>query len=302
MLDNNTPADAGEQHRTDNATASDWFHKKVIRSRLGVFSEVVTVTPEIARHLLSVNAGNRRVISSHVARMASDMRDGLWVLNGESIKVSRDGRLCDGQNRLHAVVLADTSIDTVVTFGIDHDTRFTTDQGVAKTVGDYLTMEWDGIANASLCASVSRMLLGYRLGIKTDYLAGGGARKTLTKVRIRKEYKDNQKSIDNAVHFVAGKEVSKALGGKSVIATALVLMRRYSPSAEDFITKYISGADLSEGSPILAARDRMIREPGMRMDDRIKLLLKAFDAWLEDRTVTRFMVKTRKDAGKKRAA
>lgn len=292
MLDiaNHTAADAGGQSDLISKTAADWFHYTVIRSRREVFSEVVDVTLEIARLFLGGNEANRSVTPSHVAKLAADITDDRWDLNGESIKIARDGRLADGQHRCHAVIAADKPIRTVVTFGVDYDSRTTTDQGKSKSVGDYLAMS-HGTTNANNAAATAKMLLMHRLG----YTNTGYAR-AITKTRIYAEYEANKREIDSAVSMLASHQSSRArvLGGPSTLAAALVIMRRISPSADDFIEKFVKGHDLSDGDPILAARDRLMRDTNMRPPEKITLLTKAFAAWLAGRQTTKFLVKARK--------
>jgi len=293
MLDilNSTSADGGGQPALVSKTAADWFHYSVIRSRSGIFSEVVDVTPEIAQILLYGNEKNRHIVGSHVARLSADIVGGRWDLNGESIKVARDGRLADGQHRCLAVIETGIPIRTIVTFGVDYGSRVTTDQVRVKTVGDYLSMS-HGTTNANNAAAAARLLLATRLGLRGD--AGmGGKGNSITKTRIFAEYEEHQKEIDNANSTLGEYRTTRVLGGLSTLIAALVLLRRISPSADDFILKFIKGHDLSAGDPILAARDRMLREK-MTATDRITLLTKAFDAWLAGRTATKFIVKSRK--------
>lgn len=276
---------------TVHKDTGDWFTERVQRSRSGVFSEVVKLTPDLARLLLAGNKKNRVVNNNHVMRLASDMKGGKWALNGEAIIISKDGYLCTGQHRCHAVIVADVPIMTVMTFGVDYDSRTTNDQGMVKTVANYLSMGDAPVANAAICASAARILLIRRLGVD------GGS--SITKTRIQAEYFANQKAIDTAAAFITGHGVSRVLGGPSMLTAAIVVLRRISPSADDFMLKLIKGNDLSAGDPILVARERFMKEGGMRQSDRMLLIEKAFDAWLDNRKIERIQIKKRIDAGKK---
>lgn len=275
---------------TVHKDTGEWFTSRVERSRAGVFSEVVKLTPDLARLLLAGNKNNRVVNNNHVMRLAADMKDGKWALNGEAIIVSPDGSLCTGQHRCHAVIVANTAIQTVMTFGVDYDTRTTNDQGMAKTVANYLSMSDTPVPNASICASAARILLIRRLGVD------GG--RSITKTRIQAEYFANQKAIDTAATFFTGHKVSRTFGGTSMLTAALVVLRRISPSADDFMLKLIKGNDLSSGDPILVARERFMKDAGMRQGERMVLIERAFDAWLDNRKVERIQIKRRIDAGK----
>ena len=266
-------------------SVADWFHYNVTRSRDGLFSEVTEVTPEKAKLILSGNEANRSVNSSHMRRLASDIKDGLWDLNGESIKIAHDGRLADGQHRCFAVIMAGVPISTVITWGVDYESRITTDQNRPKGVGDYLAMA-HSTENSMCAAAVSRILLSERIGVD---------RKKLTKVRIYTEYEDNKKHIDSAVSKVLSFGKMKPLGGPASVAAALVLLRQASLNADDFIEKFVVGNDLSSGDPILVARDRLMRDQHMKPADKIRLIRKAFEAWSSGRKVDRFQVRSRGD-------
>ena len=62
-------------------------------------TEVVTVTPEMARKLLEQNSRNRKVSKGNYAQVLEAMTAGEWELNGEAIKSAREGTLLDGQHR-----------------------------------------------------------------------------------------------------------------------------------------------------------------------------------------------------------
>lgn len=87
-------------------------------------SEVVCMTPEIAKAYLETNKGNRNVRPSQVAFLANSMTRGDWVLTHQGIAISKDGILIDGQHRLLAVIKANMAIPMMVTYGLDRKTAF----------------------------------------------------------------------------------------------------------------------------------------------------------------------------------
>jgi hypothetical protein len=82
-------------------------------------AQVVTITPEMAEKLLENNDHNRKVTQSRVNEYAQEIKDGMWLNNGESIIVSKSGRLLDGQHRLLAVVKAERSIEALLVEGVE---------------------------------------------------------------------------------------------------------------------------------------------------------------------------------------
>src|SRR5688572_23502672 len=104
-------------------------------------SDIVGITPDIATALLEQNPENRHVSQRQVELFAEDMRHNRWKLNGEAIIIARDGQLNDGQHRLWAVIAAEKTVDMLVVYGVERDTRDTLDMGRQRTSADVLSME-----------------------------------------------------------------------------------------------------------------------------------------------------------------
>ena len=88
---------------------------------------VVTLTPEEATRLLECNTLNRPLNELHVKRIANQIISGKWQFNGDSIKLSDDNQVLDGQHRLWAVVEAQLPIQTVIVKGIKREAFSTID-------------------------------------------------------------------------------------------------------------------------------------------------------------------------------
>ncbi|WP_431490939.1 hypothetical protein [Paraburkholderia fungorum] len=114
------------------------------RGATEVFTITVSMNPVLAQQLLDRNADNRPVRWNGALRCveayARAMVQGEWVINGESIIISSDGFLNDGQHRLHAVIVSGVVVPMQLTFGVERETRRTVDQGAARTPGNVLAM------------------------------------------------------------------------------------------------------------------------------------------------------------------
>lgn len=95
-------------------------------------NQIVNISPEIAEQYLKTNANNRKLNDKRVRQYAEDMSNGKWQLNGESIKFNKSGMLIDGQHRLSAIIKSGTSVQMLVTWGID-DSVTTLDRGQGRT-------------------------------------------------------------------------------------------------------------------------------------------------------------------------
>ena len=81
---------------------------------------IETITPAEATKLLEhVVENNRPIVDRHVQSLARDMSAGKWTLNGETIKISPQGNINDGQHRLWACITANESFKTAVVRGVE---------------------------------------------------------------------------------------------------------------------------------------------------------------------------------------
>ena len=69
-------------------------------------TEVVLVTPLLAKKWLERNTDNRDIRPSVVTGLAESITRGEWVLSHQGIAFAKSGRLLDGQHRLLAIVEA----------------------------------------------------------------------------------------------------------------------------------------------------------------------------------------------------
>jgi len=105
--------------------------------------QVETITPDVAAELLgkSEKFKNRTIRKQHVARLARDMQNGAWQLNGESIKINDAGEAIDGQHRLRACIIAGVPFDTTIARGVPSSAYKTIDHGTPRKFKDTLTIQ-----------------------------------------------------------------------------------------------------------------------------------------------------------------
>lgn len=91
------------------------------------------ITPELAAAYLNKNSVNRNLKDTSIGRLAADMRDGKWRLTHQGIAFYEDGRLSDGQHRLHAIIRSGVSVMMSVTRGLPLVSAGAIDLVVPKT-------------------------------------------------------------------------------------------------------------------------------------------------------------------------
>ncbi len=109
-------------------------------------SDVIEITPEIAKEMLETSPGNRRLRGWYVTLLASAMRRREWRVTSQGIGFDRLGRLRDAHHRLNACIQAGTSFRSVVVFGLQEDAYEVIDTGMVRTYADRLE-ESRGVAD-----------------------------------------------------------------------------------------------------------------------------------------------------------
>jgi len=97
------------------------------------------ITPDIAKFLLSLNIkNNRRISNARVESYAQDMRDDKFA-ETTMITIDENGRLIDGQHRLHAVIKSGKAQWFVVFVGA-HNNQYIFDRGLQRTTAQNAKM------------------------------------------------------------------------------------------------------------------------------------------------------------------
>jgi hypothetical protein len=257
-----------------------WFHAMVTRSSHTVISERVLLTPELASELLHNNPDNRFIRNAKMSQYADDIRAGRWTFNGEPILISKEGLVNDGQHRCSAVIETNLPIDTMMIFGLDRASRITVDQGAAKAAADYMSME--NIPNATVVASVGRLLLAYeRSGGKnfsnSSYISAG---------EIVTRFRDDIYLARSATFAASMHCYAKKLAPPSIIGFCHCLMSRLDPGvADDYLRQVCIGENIRKSDPAFAAREGLFRERLTR-DEKAHLIIRGWNAYRQKRSLS----------------
>lgn len=211
--------------------------------------ERVTMTPEWAAKLLAENPSNRSVSRNTVAAMARDMEHGQFRLNGDAIRVGKDGSLYDGQHRLTACIRANADFETFLITGLDEDDRLTIDRGRPRSVGDNLTLAF-GVSSGKLVAATLRNMVIFA---SQDLAAKPTAAELKTLLDLHPTVPD-----------VAVKMVNVQPARPSVLAAIYYIGANYQKEpekAEEFIKVFKTGIPFyGEGDPAHVLRELLLKE------------------------------------------
>lgn len=266
------------------------------------------VTPELARewidrHVKAVAANrvagggkardNRPIRwgDDGVAGYARDMKAGRWDLNGESVKIARDGTVPDGQHRLYACIEAGVPFPSVVVTGVEPRSQDTIDIGIGRKLADQLAIANE--PNAVVLASVTRWSLRWLHGVRGGTAGGAGSYKP-----TRQEMLDflavTPHLRDATTWAVHARQVFKSVRA-SVYGMAWILLNGTDPiAARVFLDRILDGADLPKGHPVLAFRARIWNsvetQERLSETEQLALIITAWNAWREDKELTRLQL------------
>lgn len=238
-------------------------------------SEIITITPEIAKLWLTIyNKKNRRIYPARIRKYIRDIEAGLWKLNGESIKISDQNILLDGQHRLMAVAQCGRQIETVVTTNIpgEHGVFETIDAGAPRSAADAMRLE--GLQYAALVPAIVRAVADYDSGTSWD--------RSMSHVEVKSIIDKDYSSFADAAK--AGDEMKHVVIPSSWGAFYYMAEKHWPESISAFHDKIKNMTNISEGSPIIALNKAFAQLPRKSRTDKIGIIERciiAFNAYLQ---------------------
>lgn len=252
----------------------------------GITFYVVTMTPTLAQELLRGNVKNRSLREAISNNYLTDMRDGSWMFTGDPIRIAPDGTLLDGQHRLTAAAAMPNNWSTpmLVIDGLSKDTQLVMDQGRKRSAGQQLQLL--GYKDAAMVAAVAtRLIMWHERGSMSRT-----AERTITTAEVQAYVVANP-----AVPLLVADNMTSlraTLMTPSVVGAFLVLTSQIDHAeAVNFVDRLADGVELKRGSPILALRERNIRNKADRRTDsdrsQLGLLIKAWNAHLDGKQISK---------------
>lgn len=244
-----------------------------------------TVTPKIAEDLLEKNTANRPVSRREVDRLRRVLESGAWRMNGETVKLSRSGRILDGQHRLMAIAESGVAADMIIITGLEDESFSTIDQGRKRSGGDVLFIR--GVkrhaAVSVACATLYRIL-------KNRPIFGGVDQIPPYAIdEIFNRHPDIEQSVQLAAELAAKGSAVMGVGHIAAFHYLIAHVFGQSKKADAFVENITIGAGLDESSPILSFRKRVFearqRKNVMQSQAKLALLAKIVGMYIEGRSV-----------------
>jgi len=247
-------------------------------SQKGIYAKVMTITPEMAKEMLSFNSKHQRSQKKgNIANLTEAIKNDEWVTNSNSIGFDVNGNLVDGQHRLTAIVLAGKPVISVVVYNLPPEAFVTTDNGAKRAYADV----------AHICGFEYAKYVGGAAHLLYRYLKGSLRHLAMpTNIQIRQLLME---------HPGLGRSAKAAAQTIHILQPSVGTFCHFifseidADDADLFFEGVRSGAGLPMYDPILALREKMIQDKGsaakLQQHYRIALTIKAWNAWRENKKV-----------------
>lgn len=245
-------------------------------------AEFVTVPPGLAEEWLGRNSGNRNLKHIKIASYARDILADRWLITGEAIKFDWDGRLIDGQNRLHAIIKAGRPAPLLVVRGLDPESQKVLDTGAKRSAADALKMSGHHNQPNVLAATI-RLLIAWDNGELTTAYSKAPE---VTHSEILAFYAEHD-GLDGAVAR-AQRIYQPIEATPSPLATAIYLTTLVDPEDSYRFFQELHDLDLGgKGNPkaTLYTRLKSLRGEKYTSAQQLYFILRAWNAWREGRSL-----------------
>ena len=256
----------------------------------------VEVSPALALEWLDTMVVNRKVLNSRVQQYAMDMYKGNWKDNGETIKFDDENHLRDGQNRLWAVVEANTPVTFEVLWGISPDSQKYIDIGASRKPADSLFME--GVSYSAKLSTPLSLLTQYDNGTRITLKGNTGRLNTFEVVDALGVYPD----IEDSAKYIFNTTVLQKLMTGSHLVFCHYLFNRVDPvGCATFWERVDQGINLSKSDPIFLLREKFISNktaaPANRTEavTMIAIVIKAWNFFRRGRNTSRLVYNPNKE-------
>ena len=243
----------------------------------------VLITPSMAREWLERNNGNRPIRNTKIVQYSQDMKAGRWMLTHQGIAFNGDGRLLDGQNRLHAIVRAGVPVEMMVCRGVPTNTFYSMDTGPNRNGSDVLVIHGLGVRVSRIIAAAVPFCIAYERGvIPTRCLpiqSGGRNRQIL-------DFVDQHPDIKHSAEFIKMMPRQGAVLPEAVSCFLHYEIGQQYENGNEFMTRLLLGTDLQENSAIFVMRRILLKRRMvstiMRTDTIISRVIKTYNLYNSD--------------------
>lgn len=259
-------------------------------------TEVKTIDKVEADRLLNLNTSNRPVSKNNLESIKKALASGEWKENGESIKISHDGVLLDGQHRLMAISQTGIPLNTLIVSGLSKDVFTTLDIGKTRGAGDMLALKGVESYNV-IAAAVNLYLIWKNTGsLKSPSNANRPSKAKIVEVALKDDrFSDVLRK---------GSNFSASYIGRSVFLFLNVAFSEYDEDKSDEFFEHLTNPDyVTTPKIVMLLREQLIAgSTGNNRHNKqykIALVFKAFSYFCSGKSPRQLGVRMHGEAAEK---
>ena len=212
------------------------------------------------------------------------MLKGNWVFDGQPIRMTESGTVLDGQHRLSAIVLSETSQEFLVVSGIKSDAFKVMDTGKNRSSGDVLGIK--GYEHSTNLSSIAKLIISHN-----NNLNGGRGNDKISNTDVLDFIEKNE----NLMVLLKGsqkyyKEFQRVLPLSQIVFYRYIFSKKDVVASDDFWSKVCFGLGLEDKSPTKALRNLLIKDKlsktSLPAKEKKALIIKAWNYYRADRGVS----------------
>jgi hypothetical protein len=270
----------------DDDDAEAWLADKIAESQEKIVTVAGELTPAIARAMLERNEGNRPIRKAKLNQYVSDIQAGRWQFNGETIIMSKDGVMNNGQHRAYAVVATEKSIPILFVFGVERESRRTVDTGAARGAHDHLAVE--GFVQPTTLAALTRFVIAYENNDGRNF----SNLNRVTSSEIFERAKSDPLLDKASLYPYHHANKSKRLAPPSVIGFChYVFSQKDEKRAKEYLDQVILGINLGPTSPAYVVREKLLELSSLLREQKIEVLMRGWLAFKSNKPLKAIRIK-----------
>jgi len=241
-------------------------------------SEDVWMTPEDAKELLKKRDHQRPMSNPHVLSLLSQMKMGLWRMNGEVLVVCK-GRLLDGQHRLAALGFYGKPLLMRVSYVEDESVFTTINTGRTRQGGDMVAIAMQnpdmpgGIS--SPCAYAIRIVIATSDGNTSPDMI-----KKVTNTHISEFTTKNPRIVEICESVVRLKKRAIKYQASHMTALCFLVEPKFPDVFEKFVSPITTGLNLTANTGQYLFREKCLASPvPSDFRENISKLMVLWKAW-----------------------
>lgn len=241
----------------------------------------ILVTPEMAKMYLGENINNRKIKQHRVQKYSYDILTNNWKENtGETIKISKTGRLLDGQHRLLAIIKANKPLLLDFAFDLDEQIFDVLDTGLNRSSADVFDIS--GVKYSTLTPSAINLF--NTLKTETGYTK---ERYNKSNAIILAQYEENKEFWDYIIP--KSKQLYNSIGqivSPTVIAGVYAFLYEKNPDlSTNFMNQLCTGENITNNS-IYLLRNKLAKDKisnlKMNQETKCALIIKVWNSFIRN--------------------